>query len=199
MITIVIFNWRGVLLAGFCSLLYCSIETMFHCPYLLHKSTCLTVFSVPRLFQLPTALLEYLDLLRGGAPAFQVAIPIWLWSWNMHTALLLLMNPIAPPAPLTFYHLKRRCFVTSYCMFNLLCSTMNQQLFIKRTFVIKVVTMKIKDDLMQAITCLDTFRGEWYTKEGCAKSMKNALYVQQYGKRHLSGWSNVKHRKKSHL
>jgi len=30
-------------------------------------------------------------------------------------------------------------------------------------------------------------KDEWNTKEGCGKSMKNALYVQQYGKRHLSG------------
>jgi len=26
---------------------------------------------------------------------------------------------------------------------------------------------------------------EWDTKEGCGKSVKNALYVQRYGKRHL--------------
>jgi len=41
---------------------------------------------------------------------------------------------------------------------------------------------------------IDTFRGnkdEWDTKEGRGKSMKNALYVQRYGKRHLSGWSDV--------
>jgi len=29
------------------------------------------------------------------------------------------------------------------------------------------------------------------TKEGAGKSMKNALYVQWHGKRHLSGWSDV--------
>jgi len=34
-------------------------------------------------------------------------------------------------------------------------------------------------------------KDEWDTKEGCGKSMKNALYVQRYGKRHLSGWSNI--------
>jgi len=28
---------------------------------------------------------------------------------------------------------------------------------------------------------------EWDTKEDTGKSMKNALYVQRYGKRHLSG------------
>jgi len=57
--------------------------------------------------------------------------------------------------------------------------------------------MKITDDLMEAITCyhkIDTFvvnKDEWYTKEGRSKSMKNVLYVQQYGKRYLSGWSDV--------
>jgi len=30
-------------------------------------------------------------------------------------------------------------------------------------------------------------KDEWYTREGRGKSMKNALYVQRYGKRHLSG------------
>jgi len=58
--------------------------------------------------------------------------------------------------------------------------------------------MKITDDLMEAIMCLPLTlfvvnQDEWYTKEAHAKSMaENALYVQQYGKRHSSGWSNVK-------
>jgi len=54
--------------------------------------------------------------------------------------------------------------------------------------------MKIMDDLMQAIMYVSTTKStlfvvnkdKWYTKEGRAKSMKNALYVQWYGKRHLS-------------
>jgi len=62
---------------------------------------------------------------------------------------------------------------------------------IKRTFVVKVATMKITDDLMEAMTCKSTLfvvnKDEWYTKEGHAKSMKNALYVQQCSKKHLSG------------
>jgi len=51
--------------------------------------------------------------------------------------------------------------------------------------------MKITDDLMEVITCLPLNqhfvmnKDEWYTKEGRAKSTKNALYVQRYGKRHL--------------
>jgi len=53
--------------------------------------------------------------------------------------------------------------------------------------------MKITGNLMEAITGLlqnqhfVVNKDEWYTKEGRAKSMKNALYVKRYGKRHLSG------------
>jgi len=36
---------------------------------------------------------------------------------------------------------------------------------------------------------------EWDTKESPGKFMKNALYVQQHGKNHLSGWSNIKQQK----
>jgi len=64
----------------------------------------------------------------------------------------------------------------------------------KRTFAIKVATMKITDDYIEVITCLPQNRhffvvnkDEWHTKEGHGKSMKNPLHVQQYGKRHLSG------------
>jgi len=35
-------------------------------------------------------------------------------------------------------------------------------------------------------------KDEWNTKKGHGKSMKNAVYAQQYGKRHLSGGSDVK-------
>ena len=34
-------------------------------------------------------------------------------------------------------------------------------------------------------------KDEWNTKEDTGKSMKNALYVLRYAKRHLSGQSNV--------
>jgi len=40
-------------------------------------------------------------------------------------------------------------------------------------------------------TRLAVRKDEWDTKEGTGKSMKNALYVLQYAKRHLSGRSNV--------
>jgi len=57
---------------------------------------------------------------------------------------------------------------------------------------------------IEAITCLPQNRhlsvvskDEWDTKEGPGKSMKNALYVQWHGKRHLSGWSDIEQQKKS--
>jgi len=34
-------------------------------------------------------------------------------------------------------------------------------------------------------------KGEWNTKEDTGKSLKNALHVLRYAKRHLSGWSDV--------
>jgi len=58
--------------------------------------------------------------------------------------------------------------------------------------------MKIMDEELKPLCAyhkIDTFCGEWDTKEGPGKPMKNALYMQRYGKRHLSGWSNVKQRK----
>jgi len=38
-------------------------------------------------------------------------------------------------------------------------------------------------------------KDEWDTKEGPGKSMKNGLDVQRHGKKHLSGWSDIKQRK----
>jgi len=78
-------------------------------------------------------------------------------------------------------------------MFNSLYSSTNQQLF-KKNFCNQssyyenyglfngshhVSTTKF--------TLFVVNKDEWYTKEGHAKSMKNTLYVQWYGKRHLLG------------
>jgi len=86
-------------------------------------------------------------------------------------------------------------------MFNSLCSSTNQQLF-KNNFCNQsshyenygwfigshhVPTTKL--------TLFVVHKDEWYTKESRAKSMKNALYIQRYGKRHLLGWSNVEQQK----
>jgi len=50
----------------------CSVEAMSHCPCLLHKFVINYLFvyilcACMPLFKLPTALLEYLDLLQGAA------------------------------------------------------------------------------------------------------------------------------------
>jgi len=58
---------------------------MSHCPYLL-QTTCLTIIVCASLLELPTALLDYLDLLQGdcsppapqGRYIYMIAIPISL-------------------------------------------------------------------------------------------------------------------------
>ena len=66
----------------------------------------------------------------------------------------------------------------------------------KSTSAIKIATMKNTADfcfegkLSRATTKSTPFavsKDEWDTKEDTGKSMKNALYVLQYAKRHLSG------------
>ena len=41
------------------------------------------------------------------------------------------------------------------------------------------------------LTLFAVGKDEWDTKEDTGMSMKNALYVLQYAKRHLSGLSNI--------
>ena len=71
----------------------------------------------------------------------------------------------------------------------------------KSTSAIKIATIKNMDDFhyelkpLRATTKSTLFtvsKDEWDTKEDTGKSMKNALYVLWYAKRHLSGQSNVK-------
>ena len=75
--------------------------------------------------------------------------------------------------------------------------SMNPELFEKH----KVATTKNTDNFhyeekpsrAAAISTLFTVsKDEWDTKEDTGKSMKNALYVLRYAKRHLLGQSNVK-------
>ena len=85
-------------------------------------------------------------------------------------------------------------------MFNPLHSSMNQELFEKH-FCNQVVTIKNTDNFhyegkpsraTAKLTLFTVSKDEWDTKEDTGKSMKNALYVLQYAKRHLSGRSNIK-------
>ena len=71
---------------------------------------------------------------------------------------------------------------------------------LKSTSAIKIVTMKNTDDFCYEgkpsyVTAKSTLfavsKDEWDTKEDTGKSMKNALYILRYAKRHLSGQSDV--------
>ena len=86
-----------------------------------------------------------------------------------------------------------------------LCSTRYTAVRIKNclksTSAIKIATMKNTDDFRyegkpsRATAKSIPFavsKDEWDIKEDTGKSMKNALYVLWYAKRHLSGRSNAK-------
>ena len=85
-----------------------------------------------------------------------------------------------------------------------LCSTrytaVRIKISLKSTSVIKIATMKNTDHFRyeekpsRAIaksTFFAVSKDEWDTKESTGKSMKNALYILRYAKRHLSGRSEV--------
>jgi len=77
---------------------------------------------------------------------------------------------------------------------NLLHSSTNQELFEKHlcnqgSHYEKIQTISLTQRKPSRATTLYTVsKDEWNTKE---KSLKNALGVLQYAKRHLSGWSDV--------
>ena len=84
-------------------------------------------------------------------------------------------------------------------MFNPLHSSTNQALF-ESTSAIKIATMKNTNDFCYEgkpshatakLTPFAVSKDERDTKEDTGKSMKNALYVLWYAKRHLWGRSNV--------
>ena len=84
-------------------------------------------------------------------------------------------------------------------MSNPLHSSTNQELF-ESSSAIKIATMKNMDDFRYEgkpslatakSTPFAVSKDKWNTKENTGKSMKNALYVLRYAKRHLSGQSNV--------
>ena len=93
------------------------------------------------------------------------------------------------------YRLKSEVTITLRCQ---LCSTNYTALRIKNclksTSAIKVDTMSYERKSSRATTKSTLFtvsKDEWDTKEDTGKSMKNALYVLWYAKRHLSGRSDV--------
>ena len=117
-----------------------------------------------------------------------------------------LYNPCIPKerngAACPSYRLKSEVSITLCCQ---LCSTRYTAVRIKnclkRTSAIKIATMKIqtisvmKESHHVLATAKSTLfavsKDEWDTKEDTGKSMKNALYVLRYAKRHLSGRSDI--------
>ena len=103
---------------------------------------------------------------------------------------------------LFFNSVKSEVSITLCCQ---LCSTHYTAVWIKNcltsTSAIKVVTINNTDNFCYEgkrsratakLTLFAVSKDEWDTKEDTGKSMKNALYVLQYAKRHLSGRSNIK-------
>jgi len=95
------------------------------------------------------------------------------------------------------YHLKNKIAIT--LLFQLLVLI---EKYLKSNCIIKIASMKNIENFpsqkrkpLCATTKSKLFtvsKGEWNTKEGTRKSLKNALYVLRYAKRHLLGGSNVK-------
>ena len=104
---------------------------------------------------------------------------------------------MVPRAPATNYRLKSEVSITFHCQ---LCSTrytaLQNKNCSKSTSAIKVATMKNVDDFCyegkpsrattKSTPCAVS-QDEWDTKEDTGKSMKNALYILRYAKRHMSG------------
>ena len=99
------------------------------------------------------------------------------------------------------YHLKNEVSITFCCQ---LCSTRYTVIRIKNclksTSAINIVTIKNMDDFhfegkpsraRAKSTPFPVSKDEWDTKEDTGKSMKNALNVLRYAKKHPSGRSNV--------
>ena len=100
------------------------------------------------------------------------------------------------------YRLKSQVFITLRCR---LCSTRYTAARIKNclksTSAIKIATMKNMDDFRyegkpsRATAKLIPFavsKDEWDTKEDTCKSIKSAMYVLRYAKRHLLGRNDIK-------
>ena len=100
------------------------------------------------------------------------------------------------------YCLKSEVSITLRCW---LCSprytAVRIKYCLKSTSAIKIATMTNTDDFHYAegkpshaiakLTLFAVSKDEWDTKEDTGKSMKNALYILWYAKRHLLGRSNV--------
>ena len=92
------------------------------------------------------------------------------------------------------YHLKSEVSITLRCqLLSTRYTAVRIKNWLKSTSAIKIATMKNTDDFRYEgkpsakSTPFSVSKDEWDTKEDTGKSMKNALYILRYAKRHLSG------------
>jgi len=157
------------------------------------------------LFKLPTALLEYLEELNllQGAAAPLALLGCYAYDYEIQyssTALLLLVNPCIlhrnnHPAHPNYVFIVWKEDASLPAMFNPLCSSTNQELF-KKSFCNQSSHYGNYGWFplqMKAILFLPQNQHFVVSKDNGTqrRSMKNALHVQQHGKRHLLGWSDV--------
>ena len=103
---------------------------------------------------------------------------------------------MVPHAPAANYRLKSEVFIMLRCQLRSPRYTaLRIKNCLKSTSAIKVATMQNADNFCYegkpscATTKLTPFalsKDEWNTKEDTGNSMKNALYVVRYAKRHVS-------------
>ena len=99
------------------------------------------------------------------------------------------------------YRLKSEVSIMIHCqLFSTRYTAVRIKSCLKSTSAIKIATMTNMDDFRyewkpsRAITKSTLFavsKDKWDTKEDTGKSMKNALYVLPYAKRHISGQSDI--------
>ena len=117
-----------------------------------------------------------------------------LFTWKLsghYTLLSPIFNPLHSPAIIDsiYYCTMVRQYILSMV------------LQMKNASAINPVTTENTDDShlqigshplrYHKLTPWTVSRNKWDTKENKGKSMKHALYVLQYGKRHIYGWSDV--------
>jgi len=129
---------------------------------------------VPRLFKLPTPLLKYLDLLQGlqspcppGCYTYMIVIMKYIiyinYSGRVSWTHPYCIQTITPCALLTYLSFEKKMLGYQLCSTHYVAVQINNCL--KRTFVIKVATMKITDDLMETTTYLPlNWHFLWWTK-----------------------------------
>jgi len=159
---------------------------------------------VPCLFELPTSLLEYLNLLQGVAvPLSSELLHLYdcdyeiyniatqpYYCWWTHSYCI---ETIAPHTPLTYLLSEKKTLCYQ------LCSTVMQQYKLTAVYFCNQSSHYENYGRFNGSHHVPTAKStlfmvnkdEWYTKEGHGKCTKNTLYVQRLGKRHLSGWSDI--------